>query len=248
MKKPIALQLYTLREALAQDFVGVVKQVAAAGYAGVETAGFPSGTTPQTASQLFRDLGLTVASAHSPLPLGNQQQEVLDTLATLGCSRLVCGYIPADEFDTFDQIRRNCERLNEAQAVCQAHGLSLGYHNHWWEMYSMNGRFIYQLMLEYLHPDIFLEIDTYWVKTGGLDPVTVLAEVGSRAPLLHIKDGPADNPQAPMTAVGQGVLNFPGILAAHAAHTDWLIVELDRCATDMMTAVRESYQYLGGLP
>lgn len=247
MKKPIALQLYTLREALAQDFVGVVKQVAASGYAGVETAGFPSGTTPQTASQLFRDLGLTVASAHSPLPLGNQQQEVLDTLATLGCSRLVCGYIPASEFDTVDQIRRTCDRLNEAYAVCQAHGLSLGYHNHWWEMYQINGRFAYQLMLEQLHPDIFLEIDTYWVKTGGLDPVTVLTEVGSRAPLLHIKDGPADDPQAPMTAVGQGVLNFPAILAAHNAHTEWLIIELDRCATDMMTAVQESYQYLAGL-
>jgi sugar phosphate isomerase/epimerase len=87
MPAPIALQLYSLRELLAADYAAGVRKAAEIGYAGVETAGFP-GTTPQAAAQLFQELGLTVCSAHSPLPLGDKQAEVLDTMAALGCSRL----------------------------------------------------------------------------------------------------------------------------------------------------------------
>ena len=50
-------------------------------------------------------------------------------------------------------------------------------------------------------------------------------------------------------AVGDGGLEFPSIVQAAEGAAEWLIVELDRCATDMMEAVEKSYQYLvaGGL-
>jgi hypothetical protein len=40
------------------------------------------------------------------------------------------------------------------------------------------------------------------------------------------------------------VVDIPGVVAAGAGSTEWLVVELDRCATDMMEAVSKSYQYL----
>jgi hypothetical protein len=46
-----------------------------------------------------------------------------------------------------------------------------------------------------------------------------------------------------MVAVGQGALDYTRIIPA-AAGAEWLIVELDRCATDMMAAVEASYHYL----
>jgi actin-like ATPase involved in cell morphogenesis len=49
-----------------------------------------------------------------------------------------------------------------------------------------------------------------------------------------------------MTALGEGVVDIPGVVAAGAGSTEWLVVELDRCATDMMQAVRKSYQYVIG--
>ena len=67
MPAPIALQLYTVREAIQGDYEGVVRRVAEMGYLGVEPAGFP-GTTPEDAGKLFRELGLAVPSAHAPLP------------------------------------------------------------------------------------------------------------------------------------------------------------------------------------
>jgi hypothetical protein len=41
-----------------------------------------------------------------------------------------------------------------------------------------------------------------------------------------------------MTALGTGNMDIPAIVAAGGEHTQWLFVELDRCATDMMTAVQ----------
>ena len=62
-------------------------------------------------------------------------------------------------------------------------------------------------------------------------------------PLVHLKDGPAVRGQ-PMQAFGEGVMDIPALLEASAGHADWLIIELDECATDMFTAVKSSYDYL----
>jgi sugar phosphate isomerase/epimerase len=156
---------------------------------------------------------------------------------------MVSAWLPPEEYQSLDSIGRVCDRFNEAAAVAAARGISLGIHNHWWEFEQVAGRRPYQLWLERLDPSIFFELDTYWVQVGGVDPVTALAEMGDRAQLVHVKDGPADNSQADMTAVGTGNMDYNAIIAAATA-AEWLVVELDRCATDMMTAVQESYTYL----
>ena len=87
MTTPIALQLYTLRDLLAQDYEGTIRKVSDLGYLGVETANM-FGDSPASAAKLFRELGLTVMSAHDALPLGDQKQKVIDTLSALNCKRV----------------------------------------------------------------------------------------------------------------------------------------------------------------
>ena len=102
-----------------------------------------------------------------------------------------------------------------------------------------------------LDKDIFFEIDTYWVKVAGHNPATIVKKLGKRAPLLHIKDGPAiwresladDNPD-PMVAVGKGTQDFPAIVKAAAGNTEWMIVEMDKTTGDVFDALKESYDYL----
>lgn len=245
MTPPIAIQLYTVRELLARDFEGTIRALADLGYLGVETAGFPEGVSPRQAAGLFQELDLAVTSAHIPLPLGEQREAVLDSAGTLGCRRLVVAYLPREHYAGIDQIRRTADQLNEAAAVVAAAGYSLGYHNHHWEFLEVgdSGRVAFDLLREYLDPNIFFEIDVYWVQVAGQAPTQVLKEVGAQAPLLHIKDGPV-NEEGAMTAVGAGAIDVPGVIAAAGDHPDWLIVELDRCATDMMEAVAQSYRYL----
>ena len=244
MTTPIALQLYTIRDQLAQDYEGIIRKVADMGYIGVETANM-FGDSPASAAKLFGELGLTVTSAHSTLPLGDQKQEVIDTMGALNGKRLILAWQPPEKFKSLDGIKSVCDSLNEGAAVAKANGFTLGYHNHWFEYELLENRIPADVMLEYLDPDVFLEVDVYWVQTGGQNPVDVIGGLGSRAPLLHIKDGPCQI-EAPMTALGEGVVDIPGVVAAGDRSTEWLVVELDRCATDMMEAVGKSYQYLIG--
>jgi sugar phosphate isomerase/epimerase len=241
MSRPLGLQLYSVRDVLAQDFTGTIERIAAMGYAAVETAGFP-GTTPQAAAALFQRLGLQVPSAHISLPLGDARNEVLDTMQALGAKYLVCAYLPAEEFATADGIRRLCERLNEANAVARENGLTVLYHNHWWEYEATDFGLPYQVMAEHLEPTVGFELDAYWAKVGGCDPIAVLGELGARIHLLHVKDGPAVQDQ-PMTAVGDGVVDYTTIIPA-ATSAECMIVEIDRAATDMMEAVEKSARYL----
>ena len=242
MIPPIALQLYTLRDLLAQDYEGTIRKVAEMGFIGVETANMFGGS-PSDAAKLFGELGLTVTSAHSSLPLGDQKQEVIDTISTLGCKRLIQAWQPPELFQSVDGIRRVCDSLNEASAVAEANGFQVGYHNHWFEFELLDNRTAFDVMLGHLDPRVFLEVDVYWVRTAGRNPVEVVRRLGSRAPLLHIKDGPCQI-DAPMTALGEGLVDIPDVVAAGTGETEWLIVELDRCATDMVEAVSKSYQYL----
>jgi sugar phosphate isomerase/epimerase len=209
---------------------------------GVETAGF-AGLTTEEAARVIREAGLQVCSAHTALPVGGRQNEVLDTARALGCTRIVSGLGERDYSD-LDSLKRSCDRLNEALDVARRNGLTFGMHNHWWEYRHLpDGRRVDQVMLEHLDGGLLFEVDVYWVKTAGVDPVEVVQSLGRRAPLLHIKDGPAEIGQ-PMTAVGAGTLDVPAIIEAGQPHTEWLIVELDAHAGDMFTAVAQSYEYL----
>lgn len=245
MSVPIGLQLYTLRDDLAQDFEGVVRQIADIGYAGVELAGFDSGKVYGVdladVIALFNELGLQVPSGHFGLPY---TAETFEAANALGCQYIVVPWLPEERFAALEDIQAVCAELNAANTAVRAAGLTMAYHNHHWEFVAredLGGRRPFDLMLELLDSSITFEIDTYWVFTGGSAPEKVLNEHGSRIPLLHLKDGSAVIGQ-PMVAVGDGVLNFPTILGASSAV--WQYVELDACATDMLEAVRKSYTYL----
>lgn len=240
MAKPLAIQLYTVREACAADFPGTLKTIADIGYKGVEFAGL-HGMAAREVKALIDDLGLQVAASHGPLVTTENINQVVDTELTLGNRRLVSGRGP-DDFKTADACARTAEMFAQAAELLAPHGIDLGYHNHWWEFTSIDGKWGYDLMFEQTSPKVFAEIDVYWVATGKADPAGIVKQFGKRAPLLHIKDGPAVQGE-PHTAVGSGTLDMPAIIGAGTA-AEWLIVELDACATDMMEAVRQSYRYL----
>lgn len=244
MPPEIALQLYTLRDQIARDFAGIIGQIAEIGYPAVETIGFSGALTPEKLGAAIRRAGLRVVSAHAPLPLDGRKNEVLDAMAALDCRHLVCGWVDPGNYASPDAIRKIADLFNRAGEVASAAGLRFSIHNHWFEFETVDGVPAYHILLAHLSPTVLFEIDTYWVKTAGADPAQVLAELGPRAPLVHVKDGPADHPESSMVAVGQGSLDFREILPAGAPYTEVHIVELDRCETDMMAAVRESYAYL----
>lgn len=236
----IALQLYTVRNALQSDFEGTLRRVAEIGYRAVETAGIYGGT-PERAAQLFESLGLRVIAAHSALPLGDQESAVLEMLEALKVKTLVCPWQPPELFADLEGVQRVCDLLSAAHAALQAHGIRLAYHNHHFECLPLaDGSLPLLHMAQRLSPEIVFEVDTYWAHVAGVHVPSLLEQLGERAALLHLKDGSGKIGQ-PMVALGDGAMDFPAVVRYSRAEA-W-IVELDDCATDMLEAVARSFAY-----
>ena len=250
----IAVQLYSVRKEMEKDMKGTLKRIADIGFETVETAFWPKDVSIKQAGGYLRDAGLSVCSAHIELPVDDvQKRTMLETAKELDCKKMIWHGWPEDiRYGSLAGTKQLVGIYNEANRFAKANGLQFGIHNHWWEFRNKAGkRFVYEVLLETLDRDIFFEIDTYWVKVAGQDPAAIIKKFGKRAPLLHIKDGPAvwndsladDNPN-PMVAIGKGTQNFPAIVKAANGNTEWMIVEMDKTTTDVFEALQESYNYL----
>jgi sugar phosphate isomerase/epimerase len=249
----LSVQLYTVRDQIKTDIPGTLKRVRDIGFNYVETAFWPDGITAQKAASYLKEAGLSVSSSHVEIPLGNNKKVFLETAAAYNCKRMIWHGWPEDKrYSSVEGTMELISIYNESAKFAKSNGLQFGLHNHWWEYRNkVGGRFVYELLLEQLDKDIFFEVDTYWVKVAGQDPAAIVKKLGSRAQLLHIKDGPAkwndnlpkDVPD-PMTAVGKGTQNFPAIVKAADGNTEWMVVEMDKTAGDVFVALKESYDYL----
>ena len=240
--KPISVQLYSLREQAEKDFVGVLKRVAAIGYKGVEPAGFWN-LTPKELKKIVKDLGMEISSTHSPWANPENLDQVIEVAGELGIDLVACGYGP-NEFKDLDAIKATADKVNGMQAKLAAAGLTLFQHNHYWEFERIKGRIAYDIYAE-LCPKVKFELDTYWAANfGHEDAAEQVKKFRDRNVLLHIKDGMFIKDGA-MVAVGSGKNDIKEIIAAADEKvTRWMVVELDRCDTDMFEAVEQSYKYL----
>jgi sugar phosphate isomerase/epimerase len=232
---PLAAQLYSLRTT---DRDIALRDLSRIGYQAVEP--YDPLTDPAGFRAAADAAGLSVCSVHAPV-LGPDREALPAALRTLGTDRVVVPWIPPEGFAA-DRLDDTARRLDEAAAWAAGLGLRLGYHNHHWELAStVDGRTALEALAERVRPEVFFEVDVYWAAVGGADVPALLGRLGPRVEFLHVKDGPATVDE-PMTAVGAGTLPIPEILAAapHAVR----VVELDECATDMVTALAESYAYL----
>jgi sugar phosphate isomerase/epimerase len=236
--KPAALQLYSVREQLAVDRKGVLAQVAGFGYTTVEA--FNVLSDPEGLHEDLTAVGLSVCSVHAHP--GAEPDATAAAARTLGTDVVIVPFLPPERYASAESVAAVAAELNSLVAWAAGEGLSLGYHNHDFELSSLiDGRPALEVLADQLDDSIFLEVDTYWAAVGGQDVPELLGRLGDRVKYLHVKDGPITKDD-PMTAVGSGRMPVAEILAA--SPSTWHIVELDRCATDMLTAVGDSLTWL----
>lgn len=238
---PIAAQMYTVREAAAQDFREVLRRVAALGYTGVELAG-TFGLTAAELAQTLTDLGLACISAHVSLAdLRRDLDDQIETYLALGAAYLVCPWLPPEQRGDEASYRALAAELNRIGEQCQANDLQFCYHHHDFELVQFKGIYALDILLENSDPAyVQLEADTYWLQFGGVDPVTYLRRWANRVPLIHLKDMTATEPPT-FAEVGAGVLDWPGIFeAAKIGGAKWYIVEQDTCPGDPFESLKIS--------
>ena len=245
---PIGAQMYTVRDAAAEDLRAALQRVAKIGYSGVELAG-RFGLTASEVSQTLSDLGLTCISAHVSLAdLQNNLGREIETYQVIGADFLVCPWLPPEERGGEAGYYALAADLNRIGEQCQANGLQLCYHHHDFELVRFNGKYALDILLEESDPaNLQLEADTYWLKFAGEEPAAYIRRWLGRVPLLHLKDMTATSPPT-FAEIGTGILEWPDIFgAAKVGGTQWCIVEQDACFGDPFESLALSLKNLSRL-
>ena len=244
-KIPVALQLYTVRDQLREDFEGTVRKVAGIGYAGVELAG----TGDRSASDLRKlldGLNLKVAGSHVGwAALEADLNRVIEDNLTLGNAYVVCPSVPQDRRGGADGYRETARKLSQIGEACKRQGIQLCYHNHSFEFQKFDGVNALDALYEASDPRFLqAEIDTYWVQHGHEDPAAYIRKYAGRCPLIHLKDM-EPGAERFFAEIGEGVMDFKAIFeASEAGGAAWYIVEQDRCRRSPIESARISFENL----
>lgn len=241
----IGLELYTVRDELARDFEGTLKRVAAIGYREVEFGGYFGRSVGEVRAALAM-AGLAAPSAQMPsTDLRLAWAACLEAAKAMGHSYLVCGWVPPAERRSLADWRSLATLLNTVGHAARQAGIQLAYHNHDFEFAPVHGWVPYDLLLETTDPALVqLELDVYWARKGGRDPLQLFDRWPGRFPLLHLKDM-APGPRGEFTELGRGVIDFRRILGrAKAAGVRHVFVEQDEGSVPPLQRARIGYIYL----
>jgi len=245
----VAAQCYTIRDFCkdAASFTASMKKVKAIGYAAVQISGV--GPLPEAdIVSIVKGEGLTICATHeNGKTIVEETQKVIDRLGKLGTPYTAYPY-PHTPIDTIEQVRALAKQLDKAGELMRKAGQVLTYHNHALEFKKFGGKTALDILYDETDSrNLQGEIDTYWVQSGGGDPVSWCQKLKNRLPLLHLKDYgvSADNTSGYIAEIGNGNLEWKRIIAAaEASGTQWFIVEQDTCPGDPFVSLQQSFDYI----
>ncbi len=247
MASVIAAQLYTVRDftQTPADIIQTMKKVAAAGYEAVQLSALGP-MEPAELREVCDGEGLTICSTHTDYErMRDEPEAVIEEHKILDCQYPAIGGLPA-EYRNAQGFAKFAKEASQVAARLAEGGLTFGYHNHNFELEKFGDRTGLQILLEDSDPRYFtFEIDTYWVQAGGGSPVAWINKLKDRLPLLHLKDMTMRGREQIMAEVGEGNLDWPGILeAAKNVGVVWYIVEQDTCERDPFESLNISLDNL----
>lgn len=190
MKKAmIGYQVYSAREEAAKDLLGVLKQLKALGYDGVEFAGF-YGHTADEVKAMLDEAGLQAFSDHVPFAaIEADMFTVIADHVKIGCKYIAIPYLDEAHRPGQPGFAKVIRVINKFGALCREAGIQLLYHNHDFEFVELSGGYALDFMYAAIDESILkTEIDTCWVNYSGVNPAEYLRKYAGRTPIVHLKD------------------------------------------------------------
>jgi sugar phosphate isomerase/epimerase len=223
---PIALQLYSIREACQEDFPGTLEAVAEMGYEGVDFAGYYGYEAPEIRAMLD-DLGLRVAGCHTALStlMGDQFEQTVDFNHILGNEYLVVPGLPQERRNSREAWLETAGIFNDIAAKLEPEGMYTGYHNHHIEFTPYDdGRTPWDVFFGNTNDRVVMQIDIGNALHGGGDPVAYLRRYPGRALTVHLKEYAADKDKV---ILGEGDVDWDAVFeeVERQGVTEWYIVE-----------------------
>ncbi len=213
---PFGLQLYTVRDVMAEDPKDVLKKIASFGYKQVESyehdkLGMYWGMKYTEFKKHLDGLGMVILSSHCKV-IENFERKVAEA-AEIGIEYMIC---PSMQKKTLDEYKKVAANFNRYGEICKKNGIRFAYHNHDYSFKPVEGKFPQDIFMDDTDKNlVFFEMDVYWVVTAGQDPIAWMKAHPGRFKLLHVKDRmkniPATETNGSVT-LGKGIIDFPKIL------------------------------------
>ncbi|HWR86523.1 MAG TPA: sugar phosphate isomerase/epimerase [Rhodoglobus sp.] len=231
-----------MRNALEHDIPGTIEKVREIGFSQVEASYKVLSRGPELL-EAIRANGLVAPTMTSSL-MDVDREHVFAIAEELGAGAVIDTFIPEEHWTTAQDVARIAEELNVAADAARAHGLRVGYHNHWWELERrFDGRTAFDLLISELDPGVVLEVDAYWVAVGGEDPVAFVERHADRVRFLHLKDGPIDRVNTSQVPAGRGSMPVFDVLDA-ATSLEVGVIEFDDYDGDVFDGIAAAFATL----
>jgi sugar phosphate isomerase/epimerase len=227
------------------DWKAVLKQAATYGFTEIESGDF-LGESAESYLEYLRDIGMNLpAGGFEFKATDDELKKSMDKLKDLKVKYAVV-YWPWYTGGPFTpgDCKKSSERLNYLGKVCKDNGLVLCWHNHNKEFIPMETGMPFDYLMDNTDENmVFCELDLYWVKKGGADPLAVMKKYSGRFPILHVKDmAPGDT--SDFECPGSGIIDFPSIFSeADKQGIKHYMVERDN-VPDGMACLKSSGKYL----
>lgn len=231
MSLKFAAQLYTLRNELKKNFPDVLRELKKMGWTGVQIDGL-FGYEAEEIAEVLKETGLETAGMHISLDrMVNDVDEILKESRLFESKDIFCHYLDTNMQTEQGYIEAKSTLLNVAKKLNPL-GFRVGYHNHDFEFHTkVDGEYALDYLLAPAgNTFVYPEIDTYWVKKFGKDPLAFMKKYVGRTPILHLKDMTADGKEF-FAEVGTGLIDFkPILLWGEKTGVEWYAVEQDECS------------------
>lgn len=243
------LNLYSLRNRMQteENLKSLTVELREGGYSYLQYSG--AAFHPEMIARVSEETGMPFVLTHVPMQdILERPEQLCREHKLFGCSRIGLGSIPGSLFCDIDAFRKLIRELNASAERMAAQGCKFFYHNHFLEFTKYGSRTFLEIFAEEA-PLVNFTLDTYWIQYGGGDCKRVFEELDGRMECVHLKDYAVDAAAGkPVFApVGDGVLNFPEIIASAKKHgAAYFLVEQDNAADlpDGFAQIMRSAAYL----
>lgn len=230
----IALQLYSLRNEMKIDPVKYHQLINQWGISALEGGG-TYGMSQDEYNKLLTENKLRIVGVGADYnKLKTDPQGILDEAKKYGAKFATCYWIPHAEGPiSLEEVKQATELFNQVGEIFAREGVTLTYHPHGYEFANSGTGTPMDYMLANAKNFKF-NMDVFWVKMGGGDPLAIMKAYPGKFPQLHLKDRKKGTPGSPdgrgdvetNVVLGTGDIDIAGLIKeAKKQGTAFLVIE-----------------------
>jgi sugar phosphate isomerase/epimerase len=220
---PIGCQTWPVRDLIAKDFPGTIKQLSEAGFRSIELcspAGYADygfgGLAKYKGAELRRileDNGVSCVSSHFGMDeLRANQEDRIAWAKDVGLTQMLVASLGGPEHPTMDDVKRAADEYNKFGEKAAKAGIQQGLHNENFELSTVDGKRTYDVLFDLLDPKLVKFQFQVSTISRGYDAAEYFTRYPGRFISMHVQGWSAETKK--ITAVGKDTLDWKRIFTA----------------------------------